>query len=156
MFFVGLTAMLAFTDLSIKNVIENQDDKEFPRDLPVSKGRIRLYKSHNTGFPFGIGRNCPELVRLFPLMLTSALAGIFGWLLIQKGHFYEKLTLSVTLGGALSNLYDRLVRHYVVDYFSIEWRKLKDVIFNLGDLFIFLGAVMICVRELAISLRGSH
>ena len=29
------------------------------------------------------------------------------------------------MGGALSNLYDRVMRGYVVDYFTIEWKSLK-------------------------------
>ncbi|MFR5731015.1 MAG: signal peptidase II [Clostridium sp.] len=43
------------------------------------------------------------------------------------------------LGGAVSNLYDRMIRHYVVDYFSIQCGKLKKVVFNLGDIFAFLA-----------------
>ena len=46
----GLTAL----DLGIKQVIEDQEDETFPRDLPCAKGWIRLYKNHNSGFPFGV------------------------------------------------------------------------------------------------------
>jgi len=48
----------------------------------------------------------------------------------------------LVLGGALSNLYDRFVRNYVVDYFTIEAGKLKKVIFNLGDIFVFIGSAL--------------
>ena len=54
------------------------------------------------------------------------------WLMQKKGHVLEKLAVSVTLAGALSNLHDRLVRGYVVDYFSVNWKGLKKIIFNLG------------------------
>ncbi|WP_349773203.1 signal peptidase II [Lacrimispora xylanisolvens] len=57
------------------------------------------------------------------------------------------MAFSIALGGAISNLYDRLVRHYVVDYFSIQYGRLKKVVFNLGDLFIFLGAGLIIIIE---------
>jgi len=35
-----------------------------------------------------------------------------------------------------------------VDYFSIQYGKLKKVVFNLGDLFIFLGAGIILIVEI--------
>ena len=69
-------------------------------------------------------------------------------MLPKKGNLADKIALSVTLGGAVSNLYDRLVRDYVVDYFSIQCGRLKRVVFNLGDMFIFFGAGMMLVLEL--------
>ncbi len=60
----------------------------------------------------------------------------------------QKIGLSMVLGGAISNLYDRLVKGYVVDYFSIEFKRLKNVIFNLGDIFVFLGSLVFLAAEL--------
>lgn len=52
-----------------------------------------------------------------------------------------KLAFSFIIGGACSNVYDRIVRKYVVDYFSFntKLKKLKDIVFNISDMFIFLG-----------------
>ena len=65
----------------------------------------------------------------------------------------EKIALTFAIGGALSNLYDRMVRGYVIDYFSIQWKKLTKVVFNLGDLFIFAGAVLLLISELIQSIK---
>ena len=65
----------------------------------------------------------------------------------KKGCLAQKIGLSMVLGGAISNLYDRLVKGYVVDYFSIEFKRLKKVIFNLGDILYF--------RQPGISDRGT-
>ena len=43
----------------------------------------------------------------------------------KKGRVLEKTALTLVLAGGASNLYDRLKRGYVVDYFSIQWKKLK-------------------------------
>ena len=40
------------------------------------------------------------------------------------------------------------MRDYVVDYFSIQCGRLKRVVFNLGDMFIFFGAGMMLVLEM--------
>lgn len=71
----------------------------------------------------------------------------------EKGRTLEKLGLSIALGGAVSNLYDRLVRGYVVDYFSIEWKRLKKVVFNLGDMFVFLGSAVFIISQAVGSLK---
>ena len=133
---------LAALDLGVKSVVEGQEDDTFPRDLPSAKGFIKLHKNHNSGFPFGFMKERPELVKGIPLMVISAMAGALAAMMQDKGKTGEKLGLSLVMGGALSNLYDRVVRGYVVDYFTIEWKSLKKVVFNLGDMFVFLGSAV--------------
>ena len=146
---------LAALDLGIKQVVEDQEDETFPRDLPCAKGWIKLYRNHNSGFPFGFMTQRPELVRGIPLMVVSALTGALAALLDRRDSLVEKIGLAVTIGGAISNLYDRIFRGYVVDYFSIQWKGLKNVVFNLGDIFIFLGSLLIVVSQAVKSLKGS-
>ena len=146
---------LAALDLGIKSVVENQEDDTFPRELPSSKGMIRLHKNHNSGFPFGFMKEKPELVKGIPLMVISAMAGALCALLQGKGKTAQKAGLAIVIGGALSNLYDRIVRGYVVDYFSIEWEPLKKVVFNLGDMFVFLGSAVIVLEQFAVGVMES-
>ena len=71
-----------------------------------------------------------------------------------RGRILEKLALTLTLAGGVSNLYDRMKRGYVVDYFSIQWKKLKKVVFNLGDIFIFAGSALFAAVQLVEEIRG--
>lgn len=155
MVFFFLIAALAAADLVIKAEIESRDGKEFPRSLD-KRGLITLHKSHNPGLPFGLLKKYEEAVKMIPVAMASALGGILIWLLQRRGHFYEKIAYSIALGGALSNLYDRFKRHYVVDYFSINCGRLKKVIFNLGDMMIFAGSLMILIHELWESIRDGR
>lgn len=155
MVFIGIIVLLAVVDLCIKNVIEEQKEENFPRPLDNTGGKIMLHKNHNSGFSFGFLKERPELVLMVPLAVASFLSGMLAWLLSRKGNLTEKLALSLTLGGAVSNLYDRFVRHYVVDYFSIQCGKLKKIVFNLGDMFIFLGAGILLISEVIHSFRES-
>ncbi|RGY99912.1 signal peptidase II [Clostridium sp. AM58-1XD] len=151
MVFIWLIIVLAAADLLIKAEIESRDGEEFPR--PFDKGGlITLHKSHNAGLPFGFLKKYQDAVRMIPIVTLSALGGILFWLLQKKGHLFEKTAFAITIGGALSNLYDRLVRHYVVDYFSINCKAVKKVIFNLGDIMIFTGSLMVLVHEIWSSL----
>ena len=147
MLYIGIIGILAALDLFIKQAIEQQNESDFPKELQKSGGKILLYKNHNPGFSFGYLKDRPELVSMIPLSVASFIGGMLASLLKSKGKTAEKLALSIALGGAISNLYDRLIRHYVVDYFSIQYGKLKKVVFNLGDLYIFLGAGLIIIIE---------
>lgn len=151
--YIWIVLALAGLDQGIKQNIEDQEDQTLPRDLPCAKGWIRLHKNHNAGFPFGVMKNRPQLVQTIPLMMTSALAGALAALSGRREGLAEKLGLAVALGGAVSNTWDRMVRGYVVDYFSIRWKGLKKVVFNLGDFFIFLGALMILAGQMVREFR---
>lgn len=59
----------------------------------------------------------------------------------------EKFALSLCLAGAISNVSDRFIRGQVVDYFTINYKRLKRVVFNLADIFIFLGSAILIVAS---------
>lgn len=153
MLYIGIVLAILILDLGIKDTIEETDSASFPKELEGTDGKIVLHKNHNDGFAFGLFKSKPQLVKMVPLMVASAVAGIFAWLYPKKGQTADKLAVAMVLGGAISNVYDRITRGYVVDYFTIQWKKLKEVVFNLGDIFIFLGAGLLLAAEIVRSFR---
>lgn len=145
--FLTFGTTLAVADLAVKNEIERQDNSAFPREMKGTKGFIRLYKSHNPGFSFGFLKNS-QAVKLIPLCITSGVAGAWTYMMGVRGRFAEKLAFTLVLAGGLSNLLDRMTRGYVVDYFAVQWKILKKVVFNLADIFIFLGSAILIVVQL--------
>lgn len=153
MAFVLVIAAIFLIDMGIKDTVESTESETFPKELEGTKGLVVLHKNHNEGFPFGALKQKKELVKQIPLAVLSAAAGIFAWLYPRKGYRAEKISLALIIGGGLSNLYDRMTRGYVVDYFSIQWRRLKGVVFNLGDICIFLGAILMLAAEIIETIR---
>jgi len=151
---IGIVGLLASADLLIKGRIEKEPQENFPRSLPCSKGWITLQKFHNDGFPFGFLREHFFLVKAASLTVTSAVMIYLCRLIPRKGYQMEKAAMVLVLGGALSNLYDRFVRQYVVDYFTIEAGRLKKVIFNLGDIFVFIGSALFLLASVRDDLRS--
>lgn len=151
--FLGLLAGLLGLDIFLKEKIEAQKAETFPRDMEGTDGRIRLYRNHNDGFCFGFLKNNKEMVKMIPLVFTSAAAGILVWLFMQKGKIAQKLAFTMVVAGAVSNLYDRFTRGYVVDYFSFQFGFLKKVVFNIGDLCIFFGAAILAICDIIKDLR---
>ena len=154
MIYTGIIAALSSLDLGIKWLIEREKPEDFPKPLRHTCGKILVYRNQNAGFPFGFLEKHGEGVRMLPLAVISGLFGFLTALLPQKGKRVQKIGIAIILGGAISNLYDRLVRRYVVDYFSIQCGKLKEVVFNLGDIFVFLGSGILFTAEVIKEIRG--
>lgn len=153
MIYVVLIGLMVAIDLFLKNQIEKQDPNDFPRPLAHTKEKILLYHNHNAGFPFGFLQKYGTVVRMVPLTVVSGLAGVLCYLIRKPGKTLQKFSLAMIIGGALSNLYDRFARRYVVDYFSFQFGPLKKVVFNIGDLCVFLGSGILMVLEIVKEVR---
>ena len=146
--FLTFGTTLALTDLAVKKEIEARPDEEFPKTVKESGGLIRLYKNHNPGFSFGFMKEYPKLVEMVPVCMLSAVAGAWAYVIGKKGRVLEKTALTLVLAGGASNLYDRLKRGYVVDYFSfgVKWAPLRAIVFNISDFCILIGALIIAIK----------
>ena len=151
-----LAAAAGLLDQAAKDTVERMGDDQFPQEPECLKGRVKLHKNHNDGLPFGVFRQYPELVRQVPLAAFWAAFGVFAWLAPKRGHLAEKAGLALVLGGGGSNLYDRLVRGYVVDYFSIQKGRLKKVVLNLGDCCVLAGVLILLASQIADAIRGNR
>ncbi len=152
--YIYMIAALFGIDYFCKENIEAQKPEDFPRDMEKSHGKVRLYRNHNDGFCFGVKRENKELVRMVPVIFTSASAGILTWLLCRdEGRKADRIGFALVTAGGLSNLYDRIKRGYVVDYFSIRCKHLEKIVFNFGDFFIFAGSILIVLSGMFGSVR---
>lgn len=110
---------------------------------PVLNGKLYVTKFHNRGAFLGFLKGKPELLKGISLGICGVCTLIFLLTLGRKGKKALKLGLGLLLGGAYSNAYDRLSREYVVDYFGfgVKNEKLNNIVFNLSDFCIAVGAV---------------
>ena len=70
------------------------------------------------------------------------------WCLLERNVFLKDTSEYIKF-----NLYDRMKRGYVVDYFSIQFKKLKKIVLNIGDICIFLGAGILLITEIVETMR---
>lgn len=144
MIHVLIIFILFVVDYKIKEYIENA--KEMHKQEEILGGNIILERYHNKGAMLNSLEKAPELVKIISSVILGVILLLFAFLLPRKGNHLLKLALSLILGGAMSNLWDRIKKGYVVDYFSFKW--LKKIVFNLSDIFIFLGSAIIFLMSL--------
>lgn len=152
----NLTLVLFLTDVFIKCYIENHVKKGEERE--ILKNKIVIRKVYNEGMCLNFLEKRPDIVRWASAFATVLLT-IYQWIsLFKKGHFSKKLGLSLMAAGAWSNTLDRLSRHYVVDYFGFctKWKKVTRITYNLGDLFIGIGSVLVVISSLFQTRRKRH
>ncbi len=144
-----MMVLLTGLDQSAKSYVEARPSEDFPHAVPGTDGRLMIYRSHNAGLPFGFMEDRQELIKALPLAATSMLALYYIWLKSRNERKLLRFALALVLSGSLSNLCDRYLRHYVVDYICINAGELKKVVFNIGDLCVISGFLMMGVIEIA-------
>lgn len=105
---------------------------------------------HNTGAAFSFLATHDGWQRwLFALLAVGASVGLSIWLTrLKRGETLLAGSLALIIGGALGNLYDRLVHGYVVDFLSFHWGSSYFPAFNLADTAITLGAIGLILETL--------
>jgi signal peptidase II len=61
----------------------------------------------------------------------------------QKGNTLEALALTLILGGAVGNLYDRIMLGHVVDFLVFHYQEREWPAFNIADSAICIGAALL-------------
>ncbi len=101
----------------------------------------------NTGIGFGLLSANTNIVYNLITMLIGVII-IFLFYLVTKSNFSEKLLFSIVIGGALGNLYDRVFFMAVPDFIDIHYQNFHWFTFNIADIFITLGIMMLIIKEL--------
>lgn len=148
MLWILIAVTVCLADLGIKHYIDSHKKENCHE--PIAGGHIIITRFHNPGAMLGWLKDKPKILMGITILFIGVLAGGLFGALKEKGSPCIKLGLSLLLGGASSNAYDRIVKHQVTDYFRIRigCRKLEKVIFNLGDMAIFLGGLLSLLGEI--------
>ena len=108
---------------------------------------------YNTGAAFSLLSEAGGWQRWFFIIVTVVVCGIL-WSLLKKlkpgepGAVMSATGIVMIMGGALGNLVDRLFRGAVVDFLDVYYRSYHWPTFNIADIGITVGALMIIVVAL--------
>ena len=136
------SGVIALTDLLFKRKSEESEEKA---DREIMNGKVIIRNVHNHGLALNSLDEYPKVVKAVSLTALGIVALFQCFTSSSKENLLQKAGLTFILGGALSNVYDRLKRGYVVDYiaFNVKNKKAKAVTYNLGDFAIFGGTFLL-------------
>lgn len=145
MLYIAIACSIAVIDGLIKQHIDKTRSLDERKE--ILKGKVTVTKHYNEGAFLQFLEKKKELVKAISCVMLGLLLIAFAIILPKKGNSLNKLGLSLILGGAISNVADRLLKGKVVDYFSINIGRLKKIILNIADLAIFIGSFILLLAS---------
>ena len=128
--------------------------KIFVLNLSEKYSQLELYQSSfinifliwNKGIAFGLlsfERN--SLYNLITVLILVIILILF--VLVFKSEKFKKMSYIFITGGALGNLFDRIIYNSVPDFIDIHFKEFHWFIFNIADIFISLGVIILITIE---------
>jgi signal peptidase II len=114
--------------------------------ITVIPGFFRIIHTENPGAAFGLFADSPSQWKVALLIVFSLVAlAIVSLLLWRNSHRLTStgIGLSLILGGALGNLWDRIVSRHVVDFLLFYIGRYQWPAFNVADSAIVVGACLL-------------
>ena len=109
----------------------------------------------NEGVAFGLFSFDQDFFyNILTLLIVSVIIIIF--IMIKKNEGMKKYSLLMILGGAIGNFYDRVFFKAVPDFLDFHIGNFHWFIFNVSDIFITTGVILMIVLELISNKKESY
>ena len=128
-------------------------------NIQVIPGFFRITHTENTGAAFSLFADSPAHWKTAMLIAFSLVAMVIVTVLLWKQSRALTVTamaLSLILGGATGNLWDRVARGRVVDFLLVYVKQYQWPVFNLADSAIVIGATLLVLEILFVRPKSSE
>jgi signal peptidase II len=140
-FWAGLAAFI-FDQMS-KYIVIHLMDLSRVRTIDVMPPLLNFRYGENRGINFGLFGDGSDASRWILIALALAIcAGVLTWVKRTAMDRMALIGAGLLLGGALANVFDRLLYGHVLDFLNMSCCGINNpFVFNLADVFIFAGAI---------------
>ncbi len=141
-----LSVLILIADRVSKDIFEGT--LSMYQRIEVIPGYFDWTLAYNTGAAFSFLADAAGWQRWFFAAIAIVVSVVLVvWLKRLKRHeTLLAVALAMVLGGALGNLYDRVVLGHVVDFILVHWQsRWFFPAFNLADTFITIGAILLAL-----------
>ena len=108
---------------------------------------LNLFLIWNKGIAFGLLSMKESLIyNVITLMISFIIIVIL--FMMWKNDNIQRYFLALVAGGALGNLYDRIVYTAVPDFIDLHFHEFHWFVFNVADIFITVGIFCLILVEL--------
>ena len=140
-----LIFLIFLIDRISKIYVINLDKKFFGSEIFSSK-YLNISLIWNEGIAFGLlSFDQDNLYNLLTFLIILIIFFII--VMIIKSSGFKKYALLLILGGALGNIFDRLMYKAVPDFIDFHVGDFHWFIFNVADIFVTLGVIFMILLE---------
>lgn len=106
--------------------------------------------AYNFGIAFSLFNQAGDLQHwlLIGIIFSIIVIIVLGMGLIQRSNLLKMIGISLILGGALGNFWDRLTLNYVVDFLDFYIKNYHWPTFNVADSSVCVGVFLLVVSLL--------
>lgn len=135
-----ISVIVLLIDQFLKYVIS-----KFSINKVVIPNFFKLSYTKNYGVAFSMFNNKSILILLISIILIFLLLVIMykDYIIKNNNSRIKNITYGILFGGIFGNLIDRIIRGYVIDYISLTFFGFSFAIFNLADICITIGAILL-------------
>ena len=155
-FYINLFLIsLIFTiDRITKKYVIYLSDKE-PLSSLFSSKFLNINLIWNEGVAFGLfSFDQNHFYNLLTMIIVIIILILL--IIMVKSEGIKKYSLLMIFGGALGNLYDRFFYKAVPDFIDFHIEEFHWFIFNVADIFISIGVILMILFELIVTKRNIH
>lgn len=110
------------------------------REIEILPPLLNFRYGENRGLNFGLGYGTSIWVLIGLAVLICA--AVLYWAMRAKLNNLAMASAGLLIGGALANVVDRLIYGYVLDFLNNSCCGIDNpFVYNLADVFIFMGAI---------------
>jgi len=102
----------------------------------------------NSGIGFGILQLEANIFYLLISIIITAINLILIYWMFTSSNYLESIFISIILGGALGNLFDRYYYSSVPDFIDLHYESFHWFTFNIADIFITIGIIGLIIIDL--------
>ena len=142
-YYLMFISLIFFLDRYSKTKIIN----DLSEDIFYINDYVNFNLVWNTGIGFGFLSTSSNSI-------YNSITGLIGIIIIFlayiiiKSRTTDKILFSLILGGAIGNVYDRITYFAVPDFIDIHYKNFHWFTFNVADIFITIGILMILTKDL--------
>ncbi len=142
---ISLTFLIFLLDRISKIYVINLDKKLSGSEIFLSK-YLNISLIWNEGIAFGLlSFNQENLYNLLTFLIILII--FFILVMTFKSSGLKKIALIMILGGALGNVFDRILYKAVPDFIDFHIGNFHWFVFNVADIFITLGIFFMILLE---------
>ena len=154
LFNLSLVLVIFLFDRFSKIYIIYLDKKFFGSEIFTSKF-LNFHLVWNEGVAFGLlSFDQKYLYNLLTILIGAIILIII--IMIKKNSGFKKISLILILGGALGNVFDRIIYRAVPDFIDFHVGNFHWFIFNVADIFISLGVIFMILSEFFVNKIEDH
>lgn len=145
---VSLLVVLVCIDMGIKQYVEDNYEENEEHETVIPGVLIR--KVYNKGFAFNILDRYPEIIKQSSVCSSVGIVLYDFFVFLRKGRKMCKLGMALVTAGAVSNIYDRLIREKVIDYIGVRSKNsyVSKLTANFADIYIVLGMMIVSLSRI--------